>query len=57
MTQPIERIDFLFERIAQAVRTDVNFLWMDEKWLVNWLLFENWKPLVYVIVWKVTYLE
>ena len=25
MTQPFERADFLFKRIAQAVRTDANF--------------------------------
>ena len=55
MTQPFERLDFLFKRIAQAVRTDANFFWTDEKRLVNGFPFENGKPLVYVFAWEVTY--
>ena len=55
MTQPFERLDFLFKRIAQAVRTGANFFWTDEKRLVNGFLFENGKPLVYVFTWEVTH--
>ena len=54
MTQPFERTDFLFERITQAVRTDANFNWTDEKRLVNGFPFENGKPLVHVFAWEVT---
>ena len=52
--KPFERMQTFFERVTQVVRTDANFLRTTSKRLVNGILFENGKSLVYVFPWKVT---